>query len=360
MSAEKIPLVSVVIPLYNSARFITQTLESLAYQTLKDFEVVVVDDCSTDTGVALVEDFKRRSGGGLRLHVIKLPKNGGSPGLPRNVGIQFAHGKYIAFLDSDDLFTPTALEEFVTLAENFQAEVVHTDGFFVLDDAKFHGTPTEKLLSATNYPVVVCNPHSPRLNAPTLAPEDFAERVKLWLNSDYHWATWATFVKRDVLAANQISFPKMTVSDDMLMNFTCLCLAKKILRTPNINYLYRVRDDSASHDSTDLEKYFHRWLSNLNDGFSEFGKIMSRFKFFDEHADFRYAVLNWFFDRCITDAQQVTAAYAQIHPAAINPVVEKNFHPDDAAFAAYLFNTVNIQRLQIAQLQRELQKFHRQ
>ena len=61
---EKIPLVSVIIPMFNAAKFITQGLESLAYQTMKDFEVVVVDDCSTDNSVEVVENFANRVGGG--------------------------------------------------------------------------------------------------------------------------------------------------------------------------------------------------------------------------------------------------------------------------------------------------------
>ncbi|MBR4642267.1 MAG: glycosyltransferase family 2 protein [Selenomonadaceae bacterium] len=67
MAKEKIPLVSVIIPMYNAERFISQTLESLLYQTMKDFEVVVVDDCSTDNSIAVVESFKPRfdSGGGV-------------------------------------------------------------------------------------------------------------------------------------------------------------------------------------------------------------------------------------------------------------------------------------------------------
>ena len=60
VTANKIPLVSVIIPMYNSAKFITQTLESLLYQTMADFEVVVVDDCSTDNSVEVVESFAER------------------------------------------------------------------------------------------------------------------------------------------------------------------------------------------------------------------------------------------------------------------------------------------------------------
>ena len=66
MGTEKIPLVSVIIPMYNAARFIPQTLESLLYQTMQDFEVVVIDDCSTDNSVEVVESFTEKfdAGGG--------------------------------------------------------------------------------------------------------------------------------------------------------------------------------------------------------------------------------------------------------------------------------------------------------
>ena len=73
---EKIPLVSVVIPMYNAARFVSQTLESLLYQTMKDFEVVVVDDCSTDNSVEVVESFKEKftNWGGYGLMSSNSPK----------------------------------------------------------------------------------------------------------------------------------------------------------------------------------------------------------------------------------------------------------------------------------------------
>ena len=87
----KNPLVSVIIPMYNSAKFIPQTLESLLYQTMTDFKVIVIDDCSTDNSVEVVESFAEKFGG--RLHIIKLPKNTGGSGTPRNVGIQFARIK---------------------------------------------------------------------------------------------------------------------------------------------------------------------------------------------------------------------------------------------------------------------------
>ncbi len=352
---EKIPLVSVIIPMYNAARFISQTLESLLYQTMQDFEVIVVDDCSTDNSVEVVESFKEKfaSGGGYQFHVVRLPENSGSPEVPRNLAIKFSRGKYIAFLDNDDLFTKTALEELSTLAEKYQADVVHTDAFFYFPDEKLKSATTAELLNM-NHAVIKCNPNSPRLQQATDKPDDLTERVKIWINSDFHWATWALFCRRDFWVVNRIKFPQMSVSGDTIANFACLCLAKKLLRVPNITYINRFRPDSVSHSNIDLENYFHKWLSNLNRGFNEFDKVMKRFSFFEEHPDYRYAVLNWFFERVLLDARQLQAAYAQIHPAALNQFVQKEFQPEDAAFSAYLFNTLNIYRLQIMRLQQEI------
>ena len=84
---------------------------------------------------------------------------------------------------------------------------------------------------------------------------------------------------------------------------------------------------------------------------------MDDIKFFTVHTDYRYAVLDWYIQ---SKPYRLQGIYAQIHPAALTPLVEKEFHSDDAAFAVYLFNTVNIQRLQIMQLNQELAKFHKQ
>ena len=355
--ADKIPLVSVIIPMYNAARFISQTLESLLYQTMTDFEVIIVDDCSTDNSVEVVKNFAERFGG--RLHIIELSENSGTPEVPRNLAIKFSRGKYLAFLDSDDLFTKTALEELSTLAEVYQADIVHNDEFYFFLDEKFKSATTKKLLNI-NHTVIKCNPNSPRLPNPIFAPDNFAERMQLWLNFDFHWATWALFCRRNFWVTNQIEFPIMPVAGDVLTNFKCLCLARKLLRVPNIFYIYRERMDSIAHNSFDLEKYFCRLLNDLNIGFNELDKFMSKIAFFDEHPDYRYAVLNWFFERIIRDALKLRAAYEQIHAFSLNPLVKKEFHPDDAAFASYLFDTVNNQRLQIMQLQRELAKFQQQ
>ena len=118
--------VSVVIPMYNSQVFIEETLQSLLAQTFCDFEAIVIDDCSTDKSVEIVESMSEKFDGRLRL--IRQDKNsGGRPGIPRNIGIHSATGKYIFFLDSDDLLAPTALQELYTIAEEINADVLRSE-----------------------------------------------------------------------------------------------------------------------------------------------------------------------------------------------------------------------------------------
>ena len=126
------PLITVIIPMYNAERFIKQSLESVRNQTLKDFEVIVVDDRSTDRSIELVEDMSAQFDG--RLKLIKREINSGGSAIPRNVGLRLAHGKYIAFLDNDDLYTKTALEEMYSTAESANADVVHAENFFLLKE----------------------------------------------------------------------------------------------------------------------------------------------------------------------------------------------------------------------------------
>lgn len=99
-------LVSIVTPAYNGARFIKQTIDSVLAQTYANWEMVIVDDCSTDGTAELVE---RIGAADSRIRLIRQPKNGG-PARARNAALQAARGRYVAFVDSDDLWLPQKLE----------------------------------------------------------------------------------------------------------------------------------------------------------------------------------------------------------------------------------------------------------
>lgn len=99
--------VSIITPSYNSSKYIYQTVESVLAQTYKNWELIIVDDHSTDDSNKIIEEYCKKDN---RIRLIKLKKNVG-PALARNRGIEEAKGNYIAFLDSDDLWLPEKLEK---------------------------------------------------------------------------------------------------------------------------------------------------------------------------------------------------------------------------------------------------------
>ena len=108
------PLVSIITPTYNSEKFISATILSLLSQTYTNWEMIVVDDCSTDTTEEIIQKFIKEDS---RISFYQLQKNSG-PGIARNQAVDLAKGRYIAFLDSDDLWKPEKLQkqmEFLTL-----------------------------------------------------------------------------------------------------------------------------------------------------------------------------------------------------------------------------------------------------
>jgi glycosyltransferase involved in cell wall biosynthesis len=107
MSVLAPPVVSVIIPLYNSEEYINDTIQSVVSQTYKDWELIVVDDCSTDNSRDIVKNVAQID---ERIKLLELDNNFGGPAVPRNIGIKKSKGKYVAFLDSDDLWHKEKLE----------------------------------------------------------------------------------------------------------------------------------------------------------------------------------------------------------------------------------------------------------
>ena len=113
-------LVSVVIPMYNSGKYITPTIMSALNQTYKNIEVLVIDDCSKDNSVEVVNGLSKLD---ARVYCIPQEKNGGAA-VARNRGLKEAKGRYIAFLDSDDLWAPDKIEKQLALMKDKSAMFV--------------------------------------------------------------------------------------------------------------------------------------------------------------------------------------------------------------------------------------------
>jgi len=123
------PLVSVITPAYNAARFIRAAIESVKRQTYPHWELILIDDCSRDETVALIQEEL----GDPRIQLIELAQNSGAA-VARNAGIRAAKGKYLAFLDSDDLWLPEKLERQVAFMQERDAAFSFTQYRIIRED----------------------------------------------------------------------------------------------------------------------------------------------------------------------------------------------------------------------------------
>ena len=123
-------MISIVVPVYNAAKFIEETIETVRNQTYTDWELLLVDDCSKDNSVQLIEgkirELKEQGDPrGDRIRLIRMPQNGGAA-RARNAGVDAAEGRYIAFLDADDIWRTDKLEKEMLYMEKHEAAFVYT------------------------------------------------------------------------------------------------------------------------------------------------------------------------------------------------------------------------------------------
>ncbi len=124
-------LVSVIVPVYNVEKYIEQTMECVRNQTYTHWELLLVEDGSPDNSAAVIEDYIQRTGDN-RIRLIRQPSNMGAA-KARNRGLAEAQGRYIAYLDGDDLWVPQKLEQELKFMQEKEAAFVFT-GYEFADD----------------------------------------------------------------------------------------------------------------------------------------------------------------------------------------------------------------------------------
>ncbi len=129
------PLVTVITPCYNSALTIEQTIESVINQTYTNWEMLIVDDCSTDNTAEIIKKYEAQD---TRIRYIRTSYPSGSPSLPRNMALDRAKGVWIALLDSDDIWLPNKLEEQLRFASINHYDFVYSNYEKMSYDGKRH------------------------------------------------------------------------------------------------------------------------------------------------------------------------------------------------------------------------------
>lgn len=214
-------LVSIIIPTFNSEKFIAETMQSIQAQTYTNWEVIIVDDGSSDKTISVISEIALLD---KRIQFFQLEKNSGA-GITRNVALSKAIGRYIAFLDSDDLWKPTKLDKQIKFMT--QNDLPFTFSFYDYIDED--GKPLNKRIEA---------------------PRDLSYKQLFYCN--YVGNLTGIY---DVDCFGKIPIAQIRKRQDWILWLTILKKIKTAQPTPESLAFYRVRQNSISASKLDLLKH---------------------------------------------------------------------------------------------------------
>lgn len=201
--------VSVIMPVYNSEKYLQQALESISAQTLKEFELICVDDGSTDSSYDILNNYAKHE---LRMSVLRHLEYTDGAAEARNMGMRAAKGEYLAFVDSDDYFSPLMLEHAYRKAKQLDVDILMFDAWYV-----------------DNNEGIIYEDSSP-LNwnflpaKEVFTPESNLSRIFRMT----HGASWGRLFRKEFIVAKGITFFSCRFWDDIVFVYTAICEAEKI------------------------------------------------------------------------------------------------------------------------------------
>lgn len=243
--------VSIIVPVYNVSAYIEKCLNSLINQSLKDIEIIVVDDCGIDDSMAKVEMISKQDN---RIKIIKNPTNIGLSE-SRNNGLKIAKGKYIAFLDSDDFVDEHYYENLYIKAEKYSAEIAYSNVAIYndCDDISYDNWFSDRLFN--DKPDVIQTPN---------------EKESII----YSCCCWNKIYKRDFIERYNFQFPKRLYIEDIPYTFFSVMLANKLVGVADSTIFYRQHQNSIMSTAKKDRKSFDIFsiFKYIDDKFYEYGK----------------------------------------------------------------------------------------
>lgn len=232
-----VPLVSVIVPVYNGERHVRQCLESVLGQTMGDFELICVDDGSTDGTARILDDVAAHDG---RMRVVHQENKG--EGAARNAGLAVACGRYLSFFDADDFAEPQLLELATARARETDADIVayRVDSY---NDETGETLPVPWSLDLDAFPG--------RVSSPLDNPDDLFYAFQNW--------TWNKLFRHDFIQGLDLRFHEIQRSADLYFVCCALAQAQRIATVDEVLYHYRVNNPNsniATNERAPLD--FHR------------------------------------------------------------------------------------------------------
>ena len=224
--------VSVIIPSYNTAKYITKAIKSALDQTLQEIEVIVVDDASQDNSVEIIRQIKD-----VRLKLLINQKNLGVGGA-RNRALKAAQGKWVAVLDADDWYSPQRLERLVKVATEKNADVV-ADDLYLIDDGAT--SPWGTLIGEKPESINSIQ----KISAADFVNSDIPGKKGLFLGYT------KPLFRRNFLVNHKIKYDEtLKVTQDFWIDMDCFAQGANFYIVPEPYYYYRSRKNSGIYCDT--------------------------------------------------------------------------------------------------------------
>lgn len=214
------PNISVIIPVYNAERYVGKCIESVQAQTYMDWQMILVDDGSKDKSLEVCQRYANQDN---RISVIHQENAG--PGIARNVGLEYANGKYVVFIDSDDYIE----KDYFKLLSQHDEDVVYIDVRNVDEDGR---VLKEEYMSSNN-----------RLSLDSI--------LRRQMTGSINWGGVRKCLKLRVLQENNIKYTNHKIGEEAIYSFQALWYAKSVAFIEQPLYNYVQRGDSQSHLKVD-------------------------------------------------------------------------------------------------------------
>lgn len=233
------PLISVIIPVYNCERYLTNAVKSVLDQSYKNTEIILIDDCSSDDSYKIAQELKASD---ERIVVLRTKQNSGAS-VARNMGLDYCHGEYIAYVDSDDYVHPEYLSQLYMSVVDNKADIALC-GFYKTYEpsVKEHKELTHK-----------------------------AGFTRDGLSSAYHLIArdsilyvvlWNKLYKREIW--ENLRFPEGMASEDFHVCYKLFARASVVSFVPERLYYYYQNPDSVMHTCTDISKFNDKTLDEFD------------------------------------------------------------------------------------------------
>lgn len=216
--------VSVIVPVYNTEKYLVECMDSICNQTLREIEILVVNDESTDGSLAILESYAKKD---CRVRIIQNVHEGEGAASARNAGLKVAKGKYLSFLDADDFFVLDMLEKFYNKAEKCNTDITMCNYYYFSDKTK----SIQFFYDTLRYPNIG--------KKEVFCVADCPDEILL-----YNMVVWPKLFKRSFVVKENLEFKPSCRGDDVWFVSSALTMAQRICVVTEPLIYYRVHEAS--------------------------------------------------------------------------------------------------------------------